>query len=537
MKQPSFYHQYVKIFSILSAIGLLSFYTLATMAQVIQPSRFEREQKGGDEQYTIISLKEQGLALIREKDKFNGNKKKWELLLLDTALNEKKNLEFEIDPRHPLIGYDVEPNHLYLLYRTGETNKNSLELINFNVSDGTEVERHEIKSELDFKITHFSKVGSSLALGGYVTNEPAILLYDMVAKNIKIVPGFFQKDTELIDLRVNQNKTFNTVMLDRALRSERKLVFKTFDEIGKLLLEDIIPIEEDRSLQASISSTLIREELVTLGTWGDKQGKQSLGFFSLVVDPFNEQKIKYFHFGELNHFLDYLNPKRAERIKANTKEDIQVNRRPSFTSYVIPFKIEEHPQGFLLLAEVYNPITNANPYYSTPYGNPYYSNPYYANPFWPGYYPGMRMYRPYSYGSNIKNADEIKTLETVLVSFDAQGKLLWDKSFKLEDIKKRSLEQVSDIYITPSTLFFLYKKESELKIKTIALENDTATESTEKIKLNNQGDEVRHESERDDGLKHWIGNSFYTWGYQTIRNTSKQERLRDVFYINKVVVN
>jgi small nuclear ribonucleoprotein (snRNP)-like protein len=510
--------------------------TVNTLAQVQQTHRYEREHKNSDEYYSVISLQEEGIALLREKDKYEGNKKMWELLVLDTALQEKNTIEFHIEERYPLIGYEVAPQRLFLLYRTGDTNKNSMVLVELNTFEGKEVSRHDIKPEVDFKLTHFTKTGNSIILGGYISNDPTILIYDFNAKSIKVVPGFFQKDNELVELRVNQNNTFNIVLIDRSMRHERKLVFRTFDETGKLLLEDVVPIEEERALQTSLTSRLVREDLMVIGTWGDRQGKQSGGFFALPVDPFKEQKIRYYYFGELNHFVDYLNPKRAERIKENAKDDVQAGRRPSFTSYVIPFRIEESKNGYVLLAEVYNPISTSNPYYSTPYGNPYYYNPYaFYNPFWPSYYPGMR-YRPYSYGNNVKNADQIRTYATVLVAFDAAGNLLWDQSMKLDDIEKPALEQVSDFYNSGDNIIFLYKKESELKSKRISLLSDAPEESSEKIKLKEESDELRDEKESEGGLKYWIENSFYVYGYQTIRNVNKKDdRVRDVFYITKVV--
>lgn len=508
---------------------------MPSYAQVTQTHRFEKLKKSNDEFFSIISLKEEGLALLREKNKFSGSKQLWEVLFLDTALQERKTLELEINQRHPLVGYEHIKNHLYLLYRTGETNKNSLELIDLDIENGSENARFEIKPELDFKLTHFSKVGSNMVLGGYVSNEPAILLFNMGSKNITVVPGFFQKDNELVDLRVNQNQTFNTVLIDRSSRSERKLVFRTFDETGKLLLEDIVPIDEDRALQTSISSTLEREDLMILGTWGERQGKQSMGFFSLPVDPFGEQKINYLYFGELDHFVDYQNPKRAQKIKERTHQDVVEGRKPPYSAYVMPFKLEEHPEGFLLLAEVYHPSSNINPYYNSPYSSPYYSNPYYYNPFWPGYYPGMRMYRPYSYGNNVKNADEIRTYESSLIAFDPAGKKIWDHSIKLDEIKRPSLEQLSDYFYYNGTVYFIYKKESELNVKTIVISDGTASENKQKIRLSDPTDELRSENEQEDGVKHWVGNSFYVWGYHTIRNVHKEDRVRDVFYINKVV--
>ena len=527
--------------NIVTVFSLVLFLTTfgSSFAQLSQTHRFERRQKNSDEYYSIIPLKDEGLFLIRERNKYNGAKKLWEIILLDTALNEKKNFDIEIEHRYPLIGYEHAKGHLFLLYRTGDNNRNSFVLIDIDLIEGAEKSRNEVKPELDFKVTHFSKVGNKIVLGGYVSNEPAVVLYDMMDKQIKVVPGFFQKDNELVDLRVNQNQTFNTITIDRSLKSERKLIFRTFDDTGKLLLEDVVPIDEDRSLQTSISSTLEREDLLVLGTWGDRQGKQSSGFFSVAVNPFDEQKINFLSFGQLDHFTDYLNPKRAQRIKDNAKADAVEGRKPSFTSYVMPFKIEEHPEGFLLLAEVYQPSSTMNPYFNSPYSNPYFGNAYYGyNPFWPMYYPGMRMYRPYSYGNNnVKNAEEIKTQASVLVAFDSKGKKLWDQSLKMDDVKKPGLEQVSDYVLQNGQVYFIYKKESELKLKVIDMGNGSMKELSEKIKLNDPVEEIRGEKEDEGGIKHWIGNTFFIWGYQTVRNVqSKDDRVRDVFYINKAVV-
>jgi hypothetical protein len=507
-----------------------------SLAQIKQPARFEIEFKSSDEPYTIIPLIRDKILLIRDKDKYEGSKKLWNITLLDSLLKEVHNFDVAVKDRFPFIGYEQSGDHVFLLFRDGETTRSDFELIDVDLSSGKELNRFQIKPELDFRITHFSKVGSEIILGGYVSNEPAILLYQMQDNQLKIIPGFFQKNNELSDVRVNQNGTFNVVMVDRNVRNDPKLVFRTFDENGVQLLEDIVPVNEDYALQTIMSSTLVREELMVLGTWGDRQGKQSKGFFSLPVNPFADQKANFIAFGELQHSTDYLSPKRSARIKENTKEDLADQRIPGFTAYTVPFKLEEHPRGFLLLAEVYNPGTQASPYYNSPYANPYYT-PYGYNPYWPGYSPGMRMYRPYSYGNNVKNSEEVKTQASLLIAFDASGKVLWDHSMKIDEIKKPSLEQLSDYIVTDSSVYFLHKKESDLMIKVIDLESGSAKEFSEKVKLNEAGDEIRSEKEMEGGVRSWYGKYLYSWGYQTLKNNSKQDRVRDIFYINKIAID
>lgn len=504
------------------------------VAQISQPRRFEVAHKSSDDQYTIISLKEEGLALFHDLNKYKDGNKTWQLTLLDTALQERKKLDILVKDRHKMVGYEVTPGHLYFLFRTGETTKNDFELIDIDLN-GSEA-RFTFKPDLDFKLTHFSKAGDNFTFGGYVNNEPTVVLFEPKDNQIRVIPGFFQKNTELVDLRTNQNRTFNTVLMDRGSRENRKLIFRTFDETGKQLLEDVVPIDDEKSLQTGLTSTLEREDLVLLGTWGERNSKQSIGFYFMTVDPFNEQQIKYLDFGQLQHYTDYLNPKRAERVKENSRADLAQGRIPNFTTYVMPYRLTEYKDGFLLLAEVYNPISTMSPYYSNPYYyNPYFS-PYgypYSSPF---YYPGMsRMYRPYMYGNNIKNIEEIKTNQSVLLSFDANGKVVWDQSMQLDEMKMPGIEQVSDFVLLDDKISFLYKKESELKMKSVLLSDRSTSELNEKIKLSDAADEIKSERESDGGVRHWTGNYFYVWGYHTIRNNSKDDRVRDVFYVNKVV--
>jgi hypothetical protein len=517
------------------AITLFSL-SLFSYGQISQTQRYERLQKNSDDYFTIISLKEKGLALYRERDKYKSNNRLWELTLLDTALQEKSSVELEVHERYKMVGYEISPDQLYFLYRTGETTKNDFELIEVDLN-GKETGRYKIKPELDFKLTHFIKAGANFVFGGYVNNEPAIILYGLPDKQLKVLPGFFIKDTELVDLRTNQNQTFNTVLIDRGTRGERKLVLRTFDETGKQLLEDIVPIEEKKSLQTGITSALQREDLAIMGTWGEGNSKQSVGFYFLNVDPFQEQKIKYVDFGQLDHYLDYLNPKRAERIKQNSRNDATAGRVPAYTNYVMPFLVSEYPQGFLVLAEVYSPVSNVNPYYSSPYYYNPYSSPYGLYPYG-FYYPGLsRMYRPYMYNNNnTRNTNDVRSAETVLLSFSGDGNVNWDYSIKLDDMKRPGIDQVSDFCLADGRLYFMYKKESELKLKVINLDDQKALENTVKLTTSDPLDEIRSDKEFEGGVRQWLPDTFYVWGYQTIRNTTKQDRVRDVFYINKVVV-
>ncbi len=513
-------------------ISVLLVNNIFMFAQPVQTIRYEKRLENGDKGYTHISLKEKGIALVRDKEKYKDGKKIWEVIVLDTALNELNTQEFDLESRLNLIGYEYVNNELYLLFRKTETDINNFLMLRTKLENYSS-SQYIIKQELNFKITHFSIAGGSAILGGYVNREPVVILYELKADQTKIVPGFFLSDTELLDLRINRNNTFNTLLVDRGSRENKKLIVKTFDEWGSLLLEDEIKIPSDRTILAGMTSTLERDEMILMGTWGSPKSNQASGIYSVLVDPFNEQNVHFYDFGELDHFFEYMNPKKAEKTYAKSKRSRVAGRIPDFKTSVNIVKMSEYSDGFSLLAEVYLQSSNMNssPYwnnYSSPYGTPYAYNSYGFNPFGPRYYNS-----PYSNYAPSPNAD-VLMLHSSLSFFDLQGKLKKDYCFKLNNAKQPDLEQISDYIADRDRVSIAFKREGEVNIKTWI--GNSLTLDTLKIKLKNPTDKVRQEYNQNTGVREWYGNTFYIYGYESIRDKEQDDLGRYIFYINKLEI-
>jgi hypothetical protein len=117
------------------------------------------------------------------------------------------------------------------------------------------------------------------------------------------------------------------------------------------------------------------------------------------------------------------------------------------------------------------------------------------------------------------------------------GKLKWDYSFPLDDVKLPAVEQTADFDLASNSVYFIYKKDHELKVKQIPLDGENPSEYTEEIKLEFSTDEVRSGTEREGNVRFWFGDSFYVWGIQNIRNNTKADKVRRVFYINRLVAH
>jgi hypothetical protein len=507
---------------------------LNTHAQLSQPNRFELEQKSSDRNYTLVSLGQEGLAMVRDNEKYEDGKKLWALTLLDTALQVRWEGNLALRPRLNLIGYEYIPKHFFLLFKEGEANATHLQLIDFSLP-AQEYTLHEIKPQVDFRLTHFSVCEASVLLGGYVGREPMVLIYSLSEKQLKVVPGFLAKDIELLDLRVNNNGTFNVLLAEKKSIEEKKLIVRTFDQTGTMLLEDLIVIDRDKNILSGITSTLVHDEMIIVGTFGDPNTKQAKGFYSTVVDPFSNQPINYSELTQLEHFVDYLGKKRVSKVKQNAEQQRMRGRPSQFKSSVSLIRIHEAKKGFSLLAEVYDPSTTMN---SSPQWNNQAYNYGYGSSYHPYlYYPyGGRYYNtPYSSSSSSSNS-AVKMLQSVVILFNKDGKVDWDAGLKFSDLKFAGLEQSSDFVEHTNGFVMAYKKKSEiLSMKAFLYEKESVLDTT-KIKTLYEEDVIKSESEEDGGIRFWYNQFFYCWGYQTLRNhTKKEEDLsRHVFYINKI---
>jgi hypothetical protein len=499
-------------------------------AQTFEQTRYEKVIKSSDYDFTVIPLKEKGLALIHNPDKYDGGKKIQEVILIDPNMQETWQTELKLEPVYKFIGYEYLPGMLYLLYRVGDTDYNDLHLISIHI-DTHEIANHRIKHQFNLKLSHFFMVGSSVVFGGSINKESSILIFDIVTGRIKIVPGFFLNDSELLDLKANENNTFNALLLEHSNTNSTKLMLRTYDETGGLLLEDVIEVDKDVVIISGLTSTLLREELLIAGFYGYGNTQQAVGLYSVLVDPFSEQKIQYHEFALLNQFADYMGPKRATKTVAKERQRKMDGKRPELKVSTQPIRIQEQPNGFLLLSEVFLPSTSFN------------SSPLSFYPQTTGFYPyglnamGRGYSTPYAGPSNFSQNTEVRILETFVTLFDATGEITFDQSLPVNDVKLSGLDQASDFVTYKDKIILAYRKESDLFMKTGDVGSSTFTSDTLKIELKNESDVVHIEQDGDANLRHWYENNFYVFGKQSIKDKNKDgNTVRYVFFINKLEV-
>ena len=502
-------------------------------AQVSQTARWERELKNSSHNYTVIPMGTSGIALVHDKQKYEAGKRFWEIIALDTLLQEKWAREISVDNRYNFIGHDFRDGFVYFLFRYGETETGDLKIL--KIGDGNEViEMHAYDPQLGIRLTHFNVIENKAILAGYISAEPAILLFDLDNDQGRIVPGLFVRNTQLLDVRVNSNNTFNIVLSESPSKVKKKLVIKTFDQTGSLLLDDPIEVESNKTILSAVTSSLLRDELLIAGTWSEGVNQQAAGFYSVTVDPYNEQKINYYDFPQLNHFLGYLSVKRQAKTKAKADKRRAAGKLPDFRVAASPVRIEETKDGFLFFFEAHSSATQLNNY------NRYNGYPYSGMPYPYGFYPGVgypyRLYNaPYYYNPSFYNSGtvEIKMLQASVIVLDAKGAWLADHGCKLNEIKTLSTDQISDFVYGKNKITMVSSKEKELAWQ--VSQNDGVPLINEKktIQLQLPTESIRSDDDAAT-VRHWFGSQMILYGYQSIKSPEKGNR--DVFFINKISV-
>ena len=259
-------------------------------AQIRQPFRFELEVKTSDQPFHIISLEKEGLALIKDLDKYSHGKKTWQIEIIDTLLGPVWSTELELDNRLSLVGFERNAGQLYLLFREEQTNYYNFQLVTLRFYEHY-FQLSKIRFDLTFRLTHFTVAGNSAIFGGYINSEPAVLLYDQKDEHPKVLPGLFTRGISLLDVKTNQNNSFNVLLSESVGLEKNRLIVRTFDQSGNLLMDDVIDVDPKITILSGLTSSLIRDEMIIVGTYGTGNGKLALGFYSVIVDPFNKQSI------------------------------------------------------------------------------------------------------------------------------------------------------------------------------------------------------------------------------------------------------
>ncbi|NQZ75478.1 MAG: hypothetical protein HRT61_05110 [Ekhidna sp.] len=514
----------MRVFSLLLLIPFLTFSQRKkdrdTSTLILQPNRIEFQKTKVTSQFTVVPGNEDGLLVAEETDVIaKGGRYQWNIFMVDTTLSIVWKKELVVPTNGPLIGYEYFDGKYYLLFNKDKYRNEQLVVYQFN-NQNSDFLVYEITTVFPVAISYFESVGETLLIGGYANFRPVVITYNINDKIPRIVPGFYDNRNEILDIVVDEQSSLFTVIMQEKMRNKKYTVrVKTFTSNGDVIQDNLVDPGERKSLLDAASTTFAGGLQYLAGTHSRKSLNYSQGFYLSKFINGQQQFNKYYPFAELNNFFGHLKPKREERIMQRIERKKEKGKTKKFSYRLLVHDILEKDGEYIMIAEAYYPRYNHTSAASgfNPLGG-------FGGP------PGLGS-NPYFLGYKYTHA--------VVIGFDFNCNIIWDQTFKIEDIQTFSLDEHVVVSAAGEQVVLMYLEENEIRSKVVKGNEIVEGRTFNPIKLSFQNDEVRSKNPDVEGLEKWYDETLFAYGEQNIYNGNGvgQKNNRRVFYINKIQYN
>ena len=485
-----------------------------TSAFILQTDRIEfRDDKSGTD-FTIINGEENGLMVLKEGPTRHSGSYGWEMYKLDTVLNIEWTKLRLIPGGYTFRGWDHSEGNFYLLFASSQYNPEEFSIFEI---DGVSGDMEEIKMSTVFPIalTHFEVFDNVVLLGGITSLRPAVLTFDLDERKPRVVPGLYESNSEIVDIYMNDELgVFSIAMIEQLINKRVTVGVKTYTSDNLVIQQNRLDPGERRNLIDGAPTDFSTGFQYIAGAYSPRSKEFSRGLYLGKFMNGRQQFIKFYEYGELENFFDYLNPNRKSRVKEKINKKRAQGKEKRFNYRLKVHDIVQRGREYIMIAEAYYPK---------------YSN-----------YRTMVPYGPYnnSYRStrNYSNIIGYRYTHAIVVSFDQNGNILWDHSFPIDDVTTQELTELVTVNVLKDKIELLYLEENTIRSKTIQgneiLEGKTYTP----IRVGDENEEMIVKDPDVEGLEHWYGETLYAYGEQVIERKveGRLKNRRDVFYINKV---
>ncbi len=481
-------------------------YSLPASGQVIQLTRFEVPLGTADYEYhKVVSLKEKGLLLYRRFLAKEGVV--MEITRVDTALNQVWKGYITLDQNNVVLQSTLYRDNLFILLRHSSGTVGNFRVLSINSEHG-EYKIYTIKNLIRFTPIEFLVTQAAFLIGGYFNYRPLVLHYGITSGESRILPGFLNEPGELMQLKAYENGSMDVVVGAKNLEKQRSLWIRNYDAEGNLIKTIILEPGPKKNLIFGQSVKMPGDEQVVAGVYG-RFTDYSRGVFVANVNPDGEYQINYYNFGDLQNFFSYMKAKREKRIKDRIERRKIKGKKLKFNYRFLVHTLVPYQDKYILLGEAFFPTYKYSSYNT-----------------------GFGFYNPYR---NDRIFDGYQYTHAVVIGFTKTGKLIWDNSFEINDIRTFQLEQFVKIHPEENRIVLMYLFQNVIRSKIIKDDRVLEGKTNEELKAQANDHEIEIEYTELAKLEYWYGKDFYVWGVQRVKNISPLKAdSRKVFFITKV---
>ncbi len=473
-------------------------------AQVATLNHFELilEDQNNLDNPQVTSLGEAGVLIHR---KVIGNAEDHiELIKLDTTLRESWRGVIKIEKNLTVAKAIVHDQIAYLLLSATFFGNFDFEIIAMDVNTRS-YNQYLVKNLIPLNLTHLDISTNAILIGGYFNTTPVVLHFSFATGQSRLLPGFFNEPGLLNQIRTGNDGLIDIIVSARSDQRKKILWIKSYTPEGDLIKATVMEGDVDKNLLFGKSFRKEDGTQIVAGSFGVRNTEYSRGVFIAEIKPEGNQTLNYYNFSDMENFFKFMRPRHEARVKNRIERRKLKGKKNRKSFRFLTNELHQYKNEFILLGEAYYP-------------HYLYSNSYFLS------VRGDRIFDGYRY------------THASVIGFDQTGKLKWDNTFEIGDVKTFYLKQFVKLAPSSESLGMMYLYENTLRSKKISRNEVLEGKSSKTLDSKLETNLVKEKATESSTLEYWYAPYLYAYGIQRISGSivEKNEFGRRILFINKL---
>ena len=551
-----------KITLLTCSIFLLGFSSFAQKDDDSELERVEIKVKGADDYY-VVPVGDEGVVMFYETDEKGESKgeREWVFTKYNTSFKEDWDEMVSIDRWLTLKKFTYDGKFLYTLFHATGASSSDYKLIKIDVKNGS-------ITDIGGKSLNFSEIdmcnmgNASICFGGtsvpnqYLACAKVCLAYStcfipfflgLNPNNTNPVVYYTDFSDDLAELKAikikggskvsditydNYSKSANIIILNKYNKVNYTYVYE-LDVEGDFISDYKIDSKGGNLITSGKITSLSANEKIMIGTYtkplkdknfvakfmtntmfrsyvGPAEVAHGL-YITKLID--NEQEfIKYYGFENFDEALIAISAGSEKRTKKKLAKRKEKGKDITFSYRLLVHDLIKQDDITIMVAEAYYPEYHTE-YYTT------------TN----------------SQGQTTTQSRQVfdgwRYTHAIAAGFDKDGEMVWDHSFKIQDILTMNLKERVKVMIQEEEIVLAYSHGGYIKSKILSGSDILDGKRSVKIEFNRKY--KKSSTNYDEELDFWYDNYFLASGKQQLvkkRSARKkgEKRKSTVFYFSKI---
>jgi len=340
---------------------------------------------------------------------------------LSVNKNRPNHGAFRLEPGSTLLNTLVRGHSIHFLSRQVRTR--DLNLYSVHPDSSTYTVR-TFRSAVAVSSLFFAVSDHYAVTAGYLQGKPAALYCDFRDGTAKVLPGFFNRNGEINDLKVYPDGRMDILLALHLPNTGKSMVLQRYAADGKLIQTVVLSSGTGRRLIQGKFHRTEGDTILVAGTYG-RTPEYSRGIFISHLLPGGEYTMRFYNYGDLRNYFRFLPDRREQRVKERIKRRKDKGKPIRYPIRMLIHEFRPDQDGIHLLGEAVQPVYRSG-----------------AVAFYRSVNTGeFAFIRPYYSSQRDAVFDGFRYSHAVDLCVKKDGTLRWDHSLELKNIRTFTLRQ------------------------------------------------------------------------------------------------